>query len=431
MKKLTAILLALALVSCAKTDDIAAGLETYREVYDAGAVSAGTAPETRVNGIVSPELMMNGGKYYFELSRYGSYPSGGGIATGSIYMLAYADAGSGNWGYACADPLCSHDNEEVCRYAGLREFCFTDTLGTAYAYRYSHPHSMICLVDLSADTVKTVYTTDILSTYLIGFDGGKLYFLERIHATDDRQTEVKTRFSAIDHGTGEVTEVAYLPETWQYPMTAPEMVVDGHFYFRTGSKVVRTDLHFTEITEIIETEFGISEMYLDQNTGELYVSSIDRTLRKGSLYRYSDGKTEKLTLPHEDIFTFILTEDRIYYTVFDPVYYGVSVAAQYMKGTDGYDPDRYAIYDYAGGRMYAVDRDNLTGDAELVCEFSGIGNGYMPNFYGAAVVGNCLYFSEYRLATEVVGGTEYMTTTDVNKIRMGLDDGTFTRIAFE
>ena len=102
-----------------------------------------------------------------------------------------------------------------------------------------------------------------------------------------------------------------------------------------------------------------------------------------------------------------------------------------MKGTDGYDPDRYAIYDYAGGRMYAVDRDNLTGDAELVCEFSGIGNGYMPNFYGAAVVGNCLYFSEYRLATEVVGGTEYMTTTDVNKIRMGLDDGTFTRIAFE
>jgi len=214
-------------------------------------------------------------------------------------------------------------------------------------------------------------------------------------------------------------------------MTAPEMVSDGWFYFRSGGKVIRTDFAFTEITELMDTEYGISEWYIDQNTGEMFVSSIDRAMQKGCLYRYHDGKTEKLTLPHEDVFTFILTEDTIYYTVFDPVYYGVSVAAQYMKGSDGYDPDRYGVYDYAGGKMYAVDRENPSGEAKLVYELSGIGTGCMPNFYGSAVVGDFLYFKEVRLQTEVVGGMEYLSTTDVNIIRVNLTDGTSVRIEFE
>ncbi|MBQ8511030.1 MAG: hypothetical protein IJ497_00305, partial [Clostridia bacterium] len=80
MKKLTAILLALALVSCTKTDDIAAGLETYREVYGSGSSAPAEAP-LYMDGIESPDFYISGGKYYFMVSRRITRPSGTGTAT--------------------------------------------------------------------------------------------------------------------------------------------------------------------------------------------------------------------------------------------------------------------------------------------------------------------------------------------------------------
>ena len=91
MKKLTALLLALlTLTSCtAGTDDIAEGLETYRDVYGGTPAPVQTeAPDetepetaipeedlpvnygTTVEGIVSNDFTINDGKMYFELKSH-------------------------------------------------------------------------------------------------------------------------------------------------------------------------------------------------------------------------------------------------------------------------------------------------------------------------------------------------------------------------
>ena len=115
MKKLTAIviLLTLAFASCTKStdDDIAAGLETYRDVYaDESQDAESEVPYVppvegiSVNGIFKDnEHVVRDGKYYFETRRRTS-KNGNNYVT----MLAYADLETGTSGIVCPDPLCTH-----------------------------------------------------------------------------------------------------------------------------------------------------------------------------------------------------------------------------------------------------------------------------------------------------------------------------------
>ncbi|MBQ2724552.1 MAG: hypothetical protein IJF78_02475 [Clostridia bacterium] len=428
MKKLTALLLAaLALTSCtAGTDDIAEGLETYRDVYGGETEGNCTAPAEIADGILSQDFILKHGRYYFELERYGTVEKEFGSVLGHNVMLAYMDTETGNWSYACSDPLCSHDSELTCRYVNLAGCYPTETPGVYYCCRTAEHASEILLADLNRDTVKHVHTMAATFSDIIGYENGKLYFYDKLRSTDGKQTKTVIRFSALDHATGEITELGYLPDTWPYQTALPDLVLDGRFYFRSNRKLIRTDPSFREITEILETEFEIAQWYLDQNTGELFVSSVDREQNRGSVYVYRDGSAEKLALPHENIFSFTVTADKIYYTAFDPVYYGISPITYYMNEQN----TPALIYDYSGGRLYAADRDNPSENAELVYEIPAVPANTMPHLWNIAVLGDYLFYEEISLSVQVIAGTEYVQTEDTAKIRVNLADGTTTKISF-
>lgn len=432
MKRLLSVLLfpAMMLVSCTvPPDEIAAGLETYREVYDGSEIPEYTPPvQTEINGILSSEYIINDGKYYFDIEYYGLMEHDYGTSVGNQHMMAYMDLETGNWNTVCPDPLCAHNSEVICRYVNLMDWIFTDQPGIAYCIRYAVDGDEIYRADLNRDIIEMVYKSTADSCYLTGYDHGKLYFRERYSETSGKQTKERVVMSALDSESGTAGKLGTLPDDWPYRIRYPEYVYNGYFYFNTGEELVRTSPDFSRIESVVDAEFGVSQWYLDQETGEVFYSSVDLRGEIGSVYRYRDGNHEKLRLPHENIFSFAVTKDRIYYTTYDPVYYGISTAAAVMS-TD--DPSYFSVLDRSGGKVYAVDRDNLSGEAELIYETEDVSAGSMPRFNEFVVMGDYLFYYEVELEVEVVNGTEYTRTGGSSRIRIGLKDGSFTRIRFE
>jgi len=443
MKKLTAIiiLLALAFASCTKStdDDIAAGLETYRDIYvgtpapvQTESVSEETelaVPEemlpanygTSVEGIVSPDFVINDGKMYFELK--------GNEASGTTIMHAYVDLKTGNFSYVCNDPLCGHDNTEECRYLNLQTLTFTDKPGICYGVRCSDQPFTIYRVDLNRDTLTAIGEFDGLSTELIGCSRGKLYYADWENVTDDRQTKRITRLYSADDSTGKSTEIRVIPEEWEMAPLLKLLWHDGNIYFTNSDTLCVTDLSFKNVREIFRYTEVPGTMFLDNNTGELFFSQYDKDRRSGSVYVYRDGDVTELTLPHSEIYYFTMDNEKFYYSTYDPIYYGISNAAYYQKK----DPNKCMVYDYSGGKIYAVDRDNPSQNAELIYDNNGetiLCNGN----HHYTVIDGYLYYDEVAVKREVLGGMEFTTIASAEqqeKIRVNLADGTSFKIALE
>ena len=433
MKKLTAIiiLLALAIVSCTKnTDNIAAGLETYREVYteetdDDENVLPYVPPEEEatVTGILSSDFTIYDGKYYFELKH--AFDNGGGVR-----MLAYADVETGNYGIVCQDHLCPHNSPKVCKYAELGYFRFTDKPGVLYAVRMTSD-MYLCRIDLNEDSVENIKKLDYFGWDILGYSDGRMYFSESITVTKDKQTVSELRISYVDDASREVVQMELPKEEWPYMTRLPRFVWNGYFYIFTDQKIVRTDPTYSDTTVIADLGMSISQWYMDTGTGELYFSCTDQRNNTGSIYVVKDGGTpEKLDLPHEEIYTFTLHHSKIYYTTYDPVYMGTSGQAFYDPGNE----DQHGTYDYTGGKLYAVDRYTPYEAEEMAYEVSGIALNKAAMLESAVVMGDYLYMDEIDILREVKNGREYVSfdyARNVSKIRIGLRDGSAVRISFE
>ena len=426
MRKLTAILLlALALVSCMKSPDGTDGNPDGGHGVKTEAVYVPPEEGTSVDGIFAEDYLFSDGKFYFQLK----YPKGGG---GGVSMLAYSDLQTGVSGIVCEDPLCTH-GEDACRYADMDDYCFTDDPGVYYGYRFGSPASTIWLVDLNTDTVKLAHTMDSVFGEMIGYSGGKLYFYDQFEdMTDEKKTITEIRISCLDHETQTVTEIGYVPEEVMQHSPLLRFMRNGEIYysFSGSSSIYRADPEFQNISAVFEPEQGTHQWYIDDNTDAIYYLVSDQDSPTGAVYIYKNGTSAKVELPHEGICSFSINGEKIYYTVFDPVYYGISSAAYYFDR----DPDECKTYDYTGGKVYAVSRENPSGEAELVYASGGFDLDRLPDLDEFIVIGDYLYFDEVELRRDILDGVEYLTishASDVQKIRVGLKDGSFTRIKFE
>jgi len=429
MKKLTAILLTLlALTSCtAGTDDIAAGLDIYRDVYEGETEIPYTAPAEVSHDIISDAFTIHDGKYYFTLKHRFDY--GGGVR-----MLAYADVSTGNFGLVCPDPLCKHSGITECRYADMYGYCFTDHAGICYAFRLEYPFS-VHRIDLNRDTVENVYTPEADSFSLLGYDNGKLYIRENYTLTENRQTVQHSRITVLEDN-GEITEIGWIPEDQPVsPSAYPAYIRDRWFYFFADGKLIRTDPGYQNSSVIADLGHSVRQWYMDESTGELYFSSVDKKSGTGGVYVLKNGEVTHLPLPHENIYSFTLTEDRIYYTAFDPIYYGISKEVVLAQMSDpSADPEAYKTFDYSGGKLYAADRANPLSEAELVYESTVMGTDRLADLNTCVVLGDYLYFDEIDIIREVHNSVEYVyfaSSYQVDKIRVNLKDGSVTRIKFE
>ncbi len=439
MKKLTALLLALlTLASCtADTDEIAAGLETYREVYGGNPVPVQTeattetepaVPEadlpvnygTTVEGIVSPDFTINDGKLYFELTR--------SSAGGTQYMYSYIDLKTGNSGSLCSDPLCSHDSTETCKYFDLRYLNPTDEPGVFYGIRYNKPHRIYC-ADLNKDSVREIASIDGWGPSLLGYHDGKLYYRQLFTETNAKQTVKTYKIFYIDCITKKITEVAQIPEEWDQLVL--KTFHNGKLYFTIDNRFYRSDPSFSDMTLLFDagdTTIGI-QWFLDTASDEIYFITHDWDRQEGSVYVVKDGQAEELVLPHSEIYYFTIDNEKIYYSTYDPIYYGISNTAYYFKK----DPSDCRVYDYAGGKIYAVDRNNPSHDAELI--FDNGGETMICNSsHDYMIIDDYLYYDDVTVMREVLGGIEYTyfaSGKGMSKVRYNLKDGSSVKFTFD
>lgn len=426
MKKLIAVLLLVLMsVSCTAGEeiDIEANLETYAEVYEERIESDEnvlpyTEPEKGMSDIFCEDFTISGDRYYFETRR------------DNTVMIAYCDLKTGSSGIICQDPLCSHIDETVCRYVGLKDIQVTEEEGVFYACRHTFV-TTIYRVDVKNDTVRKVHAINSFDAELLGYDNGRLYFYQYEYGVEGRMAAMACRISYLDTEAEKVTELGYLPDELTMFLNYPLFVRNDEIYVKAYStKLMKIDLPLTKITEVISDTGANNQWFWDDNTDELYFSAVDTETQTGAVYVYRNGAAEKLPLPHENIYSFTLTGDKIYYSAYDPIFYGISNVAFYFEE----DPEDHKVYDYSGGKVYAVDRENPSGEAELVYNNGGEIRLCSAGVDTYCVFGDYLYFNEITVKREVLNGVEYTTFShadDVSKIRIGLKDGSFTRISFE
>ncbi|MBQ2724550.1 MAG: hypothetical protein IJF78_02465 [Clostridia bacterium] len=431
MKKLTVLLLAvLTLTSCtAGTGDIAEGLETYREKYEEPEVPYIPQDVESAFNIVSQDVCIRDGKYYFELKK--AFDHGGGVR-----MITCVDVATGNFGAVCPDPLCTHSNREECKYADLSQCHFSDIPGVYYTYLFDL-NSQIYRVDLNRDTVELVYTfTEEGHGFgsIRGYADGKLYFYQMLYETADKKTETREKLYYLEEATGEIVQYEQTDDLSVFTGRTPHFILDGYFWFVSGNQLIRTDSDYRNHTVVAEFDNTVRQWYMDLETRELYFAFRDDEARTGSVYVYRDGVTEQIPLPHAAISAFTLTEDRILYCIYDPVFYGISKLAFHadMNG-ETYDPEQYYTYDMTGGKLYAVDRDNPSGDAELIYASENIAADKLAKLDSCIALGDYLYFDQIEITREVINGKEYIfksSARNVEKIRYGLKDGSLSRVTF-
>ncbi len=385
-------------------------------------------------GIVSKDYVINDNKFYFVTKRKSKYSNPMSKLGKGVEMISYIDFDTGYSSIICPDPLCEHEEDGNCKYTEFEEMYFTEK-GVFYSMRVLEPDYVtrknavmeICKIDLNKDTVKSVCATQTFSADIIGLDGDKLYYYERIEETLEKKTVYHYHLYCIDTKNDTTTSLGKLPDDFEADFALFAFIFDGEVYYHTKSgKLMKTDWSFSETVELFAKGSNMMpNLFIDTNTGEIYYNLINQSAHTGSIYVYKDGVSEKLEMPHDEIYTFTLTESDIYYTVYDPIYYGIN-------------PSIGETYDYSGGKVYKTSRTEHA-EAELVYDCAGeyvICNAESRNIM---VFGDDLYFEEIEITKETVekaDGTEivyvyFNGAINVNKIRINLTTGELTRYQFD
>ena len=378
-----------------------------------------SAPKTDWDGIISSNYTLQDNKYYFRTlirKRVGD-------KTSSVNMTSYIDVGTLESGVICPDALCPHNDPAVCKYIQVNfitGFCFWDNQHYISCFQPS-PNAKIKtgLFDLTADSCELLYTPRQDMTSILNVENDTLWLVDITSKTKNKKTVVTYTLCGVSLPAGDTVFSAKLPDG-----VIPFLVRDGLIWCNTVKSIVALDPASMEQTVILEYEPEdiVGEWYDDTNRGELWFNISDKPKNTGKIYAFSDGACRQIVMPVPDVYYFQLTNSGIYYSAYEPVYIGVSLA-----------PDNPPTYDYANGKVWRVSREDPAGEAALIYDAEGRYN-IASEITGYAVFGNHIYFDKIDVVRETRNGVEYVyfsIADDLYKIRVDLETGAEEEIRFE
>ncbi len=408
----------------------AGGADAASSAGDADSAEAAvkTPPKNDWDGILSSEYQTVGNKYYFRmvtLMRHRN--SHGGYSVGTVSLFHWLDLATGDYGPICPDPLCAHDDGAVCKYLEVSfqaDNLFVDE-NTMLASRDVNPNRapQLCLFDLKNDTMRSLYQAKMFSADLMGTDGDSVWIVDEVQKTVKKQAVYITTLYRVSLDAGEILYERVLPENCR-----PFLWRDGLLWCDNVKSLTLTDPDTWEETVILnyESDDQIGAWYYDTYRDEFWFSIINPRKTTGRLYRYSaaDGVCEEIPMPVDEIYYFQLTNTKIYYSPYDPVYIGPN----YMGG----------LWDYAGRTIYTVSRDDTAG--EPVAVYTETEDRFLcrAGVFGYFVFGDTLLMDSNqivsRLETTPEGENVWEWAIDqagdVHKIRVNLKTGERDEILF-
>jgi hypothetical protein len=274
-------------------------------------------------------------------------------------------------------------------------------------------------VDLNRDIIQKIYEANGTHLSAICKYKEKFYFFEIKQTALNKKTIQRYNLKSVDINTESITDHGYMPD--KYVDTAANIFYIGNnkFYFEDLDKIFTTNLSFENeklIYNISKNE-AVGDYYYDEKTDELFFIIRDQKNNTGAIYVYSNDKLKKIDMPHENIYCFQLTNNKIYYSPYNPIFYGIAA-----------DFQRTEIYDYTGGKIYETDRNNRK-ESKLIFDSEKEFIIYNP-FNSYIVIGDYLYFDNPELIED--GEFTYFSVAHkLEKVRINLKENTIKYIKFE
>ena len=329
---------------------------------------------TGYDGILSSEYVVLGENYYCITKRKGN--------AGTISMPTVVSLDSGDVRPLCPDPLCPHDSPAVCPYVNVNAyfpipFCAADE----HTFFVLFETSVGCRMDRLDSASGSVRTICRASEEI------------RLLCVEDKTVWAAVGGSLIGYDTETDAEVfrGAIPSG-----TTPRFIRDGKVYCSATASLFVTDPAFTEDYGKISVTGPADAWYYDTTEGSFWINTVDE--QGGAVYVYRDGGWKRVDLPNDSIFCFALTAEKLYFSPYDP---------KKIRGAT----------DKSGGKIYAVDRKDPNGEAELVYT-AGEGEPLCSAVSHYVVLGNSLFYSGMKIeaASLSIAG-------DLPKIRFDLGTG--------
>ena len=346
-------------------------------------------------------------RMYFQVSKEVSNSSG--YSTGAM-LWAYISTSTGEKHNICPDPLCTHLDGSDCKYLDLNDLMFlpnSDSIAYTYRQEFIDGKSLAVIyeLNLNENTITRKYipsdvsdNVDGVSANLFFISENKLYFSECFQCretNDDGEIDItfKYRLVALDltNSTLEVLNNDFNSSNCVYAADDKLFFVDQEYH-----RFYCTDTDFSNERDILTfgDEYQVYDIFYDANTNEFYLLisltnmhsqvtvDMDTENVHCNIYKIaSDLVCSKIPMPSELITDMQLTNEYIYYTIFDPVQYGVT-----RNGSP--------TVDETGNKLYRVKRSD-TSSEELV--FDGCNEVIFKDDY--FVSGDYLYITYFKPKT--------------------------------
>lgn len=416
---ITLILLALILISCDEMDkgslinevENALASQNINPDYSYQAAIApwlsdeltyiGFNTSNHIVNLFAKDQIISGNRIYFSVSS----PTSTGD---KIY--AYISLETGEKHYLCPDPLCNHSENSGCKYAGIDNLTVDpDNDNKLYAtknqFTDSGMRSVLCEIDIANNKIIEIFN-EPLDDPNIAYNRLELLFVsgEKIYFTDKHVYKEK-----VENGVSKKEQVLYL-KSLTVGENKADTIASGidsgiQCLCEMGEKLLCvdqingrlfvTDTNYTNERTLLEFESGenIYDIYFDKSSNDIWLlvssyslhnaTNIDISTEESKMYIINNFETvNQIDMPSNQILNFQLTEDAVYYTIYDPQEYGVS-------------PRGVKTIDETGGKIYKVGRETNS-STEIIFD----GRDELFFCGGFMAVGDYIYFDFYNLVND-------------------------------
>ena len=348
--------------------------------------------ETDWDGILSSEYILEGNRTFIELKHKMTMNQ----TQRGCTMLFWLNLMTGDSGPICPDPLCPHDDFAVCPYLNVRNWYFLDA-NTAFGNRdnFSSLGGKVCVwrYDLASGTCREFYKPKSSIAMILFASDGVLYLCDQTAEIGDRKAFYTYYLEALDAASGNLLYEIKLPE-----ITAFYSVINGRMLFADSTGAYFSDMRLENREKI--TDGYLDQWYWDEHTSELWFSQIDDDKKTGRVFQYKDGVCEQIDLP-ENLYFFQLTNTKIYYTTFEPVYLGNAYFSMF-EGTPR------PLYSDSGNTIFAVSRDDPDESPTVVYDTEGARVLSIKGVAGYRIFGSKLCYYDIPLIRETHDNVEYV-----------------------
>ena len=377
-----------------------------------------------MEGIISPRYRnFNNNRFYFSVST---------LQEGNTtFILSYVDLDTGERRFICADPFCRHIWGE-CQFVNIGVSPFTGLLFSGNDVFYSVaqmlqaetfiPIEVIIRVDINTNTITVAYAIEGTSNRYMNLSHvyqDNLYFFEiEVVETEQQMRGTIGTLKSLCIITHSIREIVTFPPELNiiYHQGVIKMTGDRLYLLSmTGLFSIDSSLENKRLIYTFRTsdDYFTTFRYYDTNTGEFFFLVTNFRNRTGTIYVYYDGEVRALDMPHENIVNFQLTANRIYYSPFNCIFYGMG---SLLAGD-------IPIYDYTGGRIYVTDRHNRM-EYELILN---VGEDLFMRGY--TIVGDYVYFHHSGLE-RIIENPAMVEGFGLDKVRINFRENTIRFFGF-